>query len=96
MNFLDLEFLATGSEHYRYPLEKNGHGRKQGLRIQEGIYADTFEGAVFRDSILSNAVFGQQRPVDLARDLFAQEHLQFGEPLRLVGEGSNVSQLKFQ
>jgi hypothetical protein len=29
MNLLDLEFLATGSERYRYPLEKNGHGRKQ-------------------------------------------------------------------
>ena len=31
MNSLDLEFLATGSGPYRYPLEKNGHGRKNGL-----------------------------------------------------------------
>ena len=36
MNFLDLEFLATGSEPYRYPLEKNGHGRKQRRCKQEG------------------------------------------------------------
>ena len=30
MNFLDLEFLVTGSKPYRYPLEKNGHGRNRG------------------------------------------------------------------
>ena len=28
-NLLDLEFLATGSEPDRYPLEKNGHGRNR-------------------------------------------------------------------
>jgi hypothetical protein len=30
VNFLDLEFLATGSKPYRYALEKYGHGRNQG------------------------------------------------------------------
>jgi hypothetical protein len=43
MNLLDLEFLATGSEPYRYPLEKNGHGRKQGRCKQERVHANTFE-----------------------------------------------------
>jgi hypothetical protein len=42
MNLLDLEFLATGSEPYRYPLEKNGHGRKQGRRKHGRIRAKTF------------------------------------------------------
>jgi hypothetical protein len=43
MNLLDLEFLATGSEPCRYPLEKNGHGRKQGRFKQERVHANTFE-----------------------------------------------------
>jgi len=43
MNLLDLEFLATGSERYRYPLEKNGHGRKQGRCKQERADANTFQ-----------------------------------------------------
>ena len=43
MNLLDLEFLATGSERYRYPLEKNGHGRKQTLCKQNSIHANAFE-----------------------------------------------------
>ena len=43
MNLLELEFLATGSEPYRYPLEKNGHGRKKGRFKQESVPANTFE-----------------------------------------------------
>ena len=43
MNFLDLEFLDTGCEPYRYPLEKNGYGRNQGLCKQERVHAYTFE-----------------------------------------------------
>jgi hypothetical protein len=43
MNLLDLEFLATGSEPYRYPLEKNGHGRKQGRLKREKADPNTFE-----------------------------------------------------
>jgi hypothetical protein len=31
VNLLDPEFIATCFEHYRYPLEKNGHGRKRRL-----------------------------------------------------------------
>jgi len=31
VNLLELEFLATGTEPCRYPLEKNGHGRKKGF-----------------------------------------------------------------
>jgi hypothetical protein len=43
MNLLDLEFLATDSEPYRYPLEKNGHGRKTGFRQLESVHVTTFE-----------------------------------------------------
>jgi hypothetical protein len=31
VNFSDPDFLATASQPYRCPLEKNGHGRKEGL-----------------------------------------------------------------
>jgi len=43
MNLLDLEFLATGSEPYRYALEKNGHGRNRGRCKGERVHANTFE-----------------------------------------------------
>jgi len=43
VNLLDLEFLATGSEPYRYPLEKNGHGRNRGRCKRERVHANTFE-----------------------------------------------------
>jgi len=43
MNLLDPEFLATDSEPYRYPLEKNGHGRKGGFRQLESVHVNTFE-----------------------------------------------------
>jgi len=43
LNGLDPEFLATGFEPYRYPLEKNGHGRKEGFHEQESGHANTFE-----------------------------------------------------
>ena len=42
MDLLDLEFLATGSELYRYSPEKNGHGRKQWRCKQERVHAETF------------------------------------------------------
>jgi len=43
VNLLDLEFLATGSEPYRYPLEKNGHGRNRGRCQRMRVHANTFE-----------------------------------------------------
>ena len=43
VNLLDLEFLATGSEPYRYPLEKNGHGRNRGCCKPVRVHANTFE-----------------------------------------------------
>ena len=43
MNLLDLEFLATCSGPHRYPLEKNGHGRKPKLCKEERVHANTFE-----------------------------------------------------
>jgi len=43
VNLLDLEFLGTGSERYRYPLEKNGHGGNQARCKRERVHANTFE-----------------------------------------------------
>jgi len=43
VNLLDPEFLATGSEPYGYPLEENGHGRKEGFFEPERGHANTFE-----------------------------------------------------
>jgi hypothetical protein len=43
MNLLDLEFLAIASERYRYPLEKNGHGRKHKRCKQDRIHTNVFE-----------------------------------------------------
>jgi len=43
VNLLDPEFLATDSEPYRYPLEKNGHGRKEVYRQLEILQVNTFE-----------------------------------------------------
>ena len=45
MNSLDLEFLATSTEPHRYPLEKNGHGRKQRARKKRGGKATLFRRA---------------------------------------------------
>jgi hypothetical protein len=43
MNRLDLEFSATDTEPYRYPLEKNGHGRNRERCKRDRVHADTFE-----------------------------------------------------
>jgi len=37
MNLLDLEFLATGFEPYRYPLEKTAMAGKEGVVRNTGL-----------------------------------------------------------
>jgi hypothetical protein len=44
---LDLEFFATASEPYRYPLEKNGHGRNHHDCNRQRIHANAFVGYSF-------------------------------------------------